>query len=322
MSRQETDRLFILLRQWKSRSSIVFISHRLEEVLEVADRITVLRDGQKVATLPRDQASVDHLVSLMVARQIENRFPKIPVAAGRTVLEVMHLTTRKLQDVSLTVRQGEIVGIAGLVGSGRSSLLETIFGIYKTWPSGVLLAGHPIGHLPPHERIRVGVYLVPENRRLKGLVTSASVKENLSMVHLRETCCCGFVNFRREHAMARELVDRFDVRIRSLSQPVATLSGGNQQKVSIARWFARSGSVLLLDEPTQGVDVGAKEEIYRLMVDLARQGLGIVFVSSELPELLGMSDRIYVMRDGRITSEFERQHFSQEAILKSALGGS
>lgn len=321
LSREETKRLFVLLKQWKSRMGIIFISHRLEEVLEVADRITVLRDGRKVGTLPRGEATEDKLISMMVGRSFDQRFPKERVPVGPVLLEVRNLETLKLKRVSLRVHRGEIVGLAGIAGAGRTSLLETIFGIHQSRPDAILLDGKPVGHLSPAERIQQGIYFVPENRRLKAVQPHASVQENLSLVHLAQACSFGFIRKRAERTMAQNLAQRFVIRFHSLSQPVVTLSGGNQQKVSLARWFAKRGAVLLMDEPTQGVDVGARHEIYKLITEMIRSGMGILFSSSELPELLGMADRIYVLREGRIVGEFERENFDQEAILKCAIGG-
>ena len=319
---EETERLFRFIRDLRPRGvGIVYITHRLEEIFTIADRVTVLRDGQYVGTYAIGELTMDGLIRLMVGRQLTEKFPKEPVAAGAPVLEVRGLTSRgRFTDVSFTVHRGEILGIAGLIGSGKAAVAHAIFGAITVDSGEILVDGHPVTIRSPSEAIAHGIGLVTEDRKRLGLVLGMSVTANITLPVLPELETAGFVRRREEAARVTQAIRDLDMAVASPEQPARNLSGGTQQKVVVAKWLQTRARVLLLVEPTRGIDVGAKVEMYRLMVDLARRGVGIVMISSELPEILGMSDRILVMHEGRITGEFPRETATQEAILASASG--
>ena len=326
---EETERLFRFIRDLRPRGvGIVYITHRLEEIFTIADRVTVLRDGRYVGTYAIGELTMDGLIRLMVGRQLTEKFPKEPVAAGAPVLEVRGLTSRgRFTDVSFTVHRGEILGIAGLIGSGKTAVAHAIFGATPVDGGEILVAsgeilldGHPVTIRSPSEAIAHGIGLVTEDRKRLGLVLGMSVTANITLPVLPELETAGFVRRREEAARVTQAIRDLDMAVASPEQPARNLSGGTQQKVVVAKWLQTRARVLLLVEPTRGIDVGAKVEMYRLMVDLARRGVGIVMISSELPEILGMSDRILVMHEGRITGEFPRETATQEAILASASG--
>ncbi|OFX15467.1 MAG: D-xylose ABC transporter ATP-binding protein [Armatimonadetes bacterium RBG_19FT_COMBO_69_19] len=319
---EETERLFRFIRDLRPRGvGIVYITHRLEEIFTIADRVTVLRDGQYVGTYAIGELTMDGLIRLMVGRQLTEKFPKEPVAAGAPVLEVRGLTSRgRFTDVSFTVHRGEILGIAGLIGSGKAAVAHAIFGAIPVDSGEILVDGHPVTIRSPSEAIAHGIGLVTEDRKRLGLVLGMSVTANITLPVLPELETAGFVRRREEAARVTQAIRDLDMAVASPEQPARNLSGGTQQKVVVAKWLQTRARVLLLVEPTRGIDVGAKVEMYRLMVDLARRGVGIVMISSELPEILGMSDRILVMHEGRITGEFPRETATQEAILASASG--
>ena len=319
---EETERLFRFIRDLRPRGvGIVYITHRLEEIFTIADRVTVLRDGRYVGTYAIGELTMDGLIRLMVGRQLTEKFPKEPVAAGAPVLEVRGLTSRgRFTDVSFTVHRGEILGIAGLIGSGKAAVAHAIFGAIPVDSGEILVDGHPVTIRSPSEAIAHGIGLVTEDRKRLGLVLGMSVTANITLPVLPELETAGFVRRREEAARVTQAIRDLDMAVASPEQPARNLSGGTQQKVVVAKWLQTRARVLLLVEPTRGIDVGAKVEMYRLMVDLARRGVGIVMISSELPEILGMSDRILVMHEGRITGEFPRETATQEAILASASG--
>lgn len=320
---QDVERLFGLIRQLRSHGvGIIYISHRLEEIFDVADRVTVLRDGRRITTAPVAQTSRDMLIHHMVGRTLDTLFPKTPVDVGAPVLEVEGVSkTGVLADVSLVLRRGEIVGLAGLVGSGRTTLAHAIFGIDPPRRGRIRLDGVDAHISRPAQARELGIAYIPEERQRQGLVLPFPVGENLSLVILRRLSRLGFIDRAREATVAREFVRRLDIRTPGIGVPAATLSGGNQQKVVVGKWLATQPRVLIMDEPTRGVDVGAKAEIHRLMSELAGRGLGILLISSELTELLGMSDRILVMHRGRITGELGRDEATQEKIMALATGG-
>ena len=319
---EETERLFRFIRDLRPRGvGIVYITHRLEEIFTIADRVTVLRDGQYVGTYAIGELTMDGLIRLMVGRQLTEKFPKEPVAAGAPVLEVRGLTSRgRFTDVSFTVHRGEILGIAGLIGSGKAAVAHAIFGAILVDSGEILVDGHPVTIRSPSEAIAHGIGLVTEDRKRLGLVLGMSVAANITLPILPELETAGFVRRREEGVRVTQAIRDLDMAVASPDQPARNLSGGTQQKVVVAKWLQTGARVLLLVEPTRGIDVGAKVEMYRLMVALARRGVGIVMISSELPEILGMSDRILVMHEGRITGEFPRETATQEAILASASG--
>jgi rhamnose transport system ATP-binding protein len=316
LTEADVARLFAIVRLLKARGvGIVYISHRLVEVFELADRVTVLRDGRYVGT--RDVAGTreDELIAMMVGRTLDALFPKTAAEIGPPVLEVRGLSGRPhLRDISLTLRRGEIVGLAGLVGSGRSELAQAVFGVAPPDAGEIRLDGRPARIRDPRDAIRHGIAYVPEDRGQQGLVRPMRLRENVSLAVLRRLARVGFVDRAAEAGLAAESIRRFAIRATGVDQVVGKLSGGNQQKVVLGKWLATRPRVLIMDEPTRGIDVGAKAEIHRLMSELAGQGMAILMISSELPEVLGMSDRVLVMREGRIAAEFPRERATQEAV--------
>ncbi|WP_426413170.1 sugar ABC transporter ATP-binding protein [Bradyrhizobium ganzhouense] len=322
LTEYDVTRLFDIVRKLKARGvAVIYISHRLDEVFAIADRLTVLRDGAHVATRRVADTDAAGLVHLMVGRRIESLFPKIAVPIGKPVLEVKDLERRPLtRSVSLTVRAGEIVSLAGLVGSGRSELAQTIFGITPADRGEIRIAGQRVNIRSPAQARSLGVAYVPEDRGTQGLVRPMTVRENFSLAALGKVAFGGFIDRRAERKLAGDGVKRFAVKTSSLEQVAGKLSGGNQQKIVLGKWLANGPKLLILDEPTRGIDVGAKAEIHRLMGELAAQGLAILMISSELPEVLGMSDRVLVMREGRIVAEFSREEATQESIGAAMMG--
>jgi len=312
-------RVVALLR--KQNAGIIYISHRLDEVFTLADRITVLRDGETVAT--RDAAGISRpeLISMMIGRDLATVFPKRRIPPGDIAIELRGVSNARagIRNVSLGVRRGEILGIAGLVGSGRTQLAETVFGLTPADAGEILLRGTRIRIGSPADAIRAGIAYVPEDRRQHGVVLDMSVAANASLASLGKVSRRGLIDRSAERASAATYVDRFRIRTASLDEEVRTLSGGNQQKVSLARWLATEPFVLILDEPTQGVDVGSKAEIHGLMQQLAERGLAIIMISSELPEILGMSDRVAVMHAGSIRAVLTREEASAARIMTLAL---
>jgi ABC-type sugar transport system ATPase subunit len=312
----DVQRLMGIVRQLRERGvGIVYVSHRMPEIFALADRVTVLRDGAHVAT--RDIGEVDErqLVSLMVGRPIDSLFPKVEAAIGDTVLQVDGLNRgRQVRDISFSLRKGEILGIAGLVGSGRTELALTLFGMTPATSGTVVLDGKPVAIRSPRQARDLGIAYVPEDRGLQGLVKPMAIRKNISMATIDRLSSGIFIRAAQEARRATEAVKRLGVRCRSIGQPVGELSGGNQQKVVIAKWLETSPKVLILDEPTRGVDVGAKAEIHTIMGELVRQGVAILMISSELPEVLGMSDRVLVMAGGRIMEELSREEATPERV--------
>ena len=323
LTEREVERLFRVIATLRSEGAgIIYISHRLEEVAQIADRATVLRDGRTIAT--RDMKDVDRaeLVRLMVGRDINAIFPKRDVPAGDVALEVRGLGCRAagIRGVSFAVRRGEILGIAGLVGSGRTQLAETLFGLTPAGEGEIRLRGEPVHISSPAAAISRRIAYLPEDRRRHGVVLEMPVAANTTLASLNAISCNGLIDAAQEREVARTFVERLRIKTPSIFTEAGALSGGNQQKVALARWLVIGPDVLLLDEPTQGVDVGSKSEIHQIMVDLAGHGMAIVMISSELPEILGMSDRILVMRGGTIASELTRAEATQERVLALALG--
>jgi rhamnose transport system ATP-binding protein len=323
LSDKEVDRLFRVIEELKARGvGIIYISHRLEELPKVADRVTALRDGVLVGTRRMDEVTRGELIRMMVGRELSAVFPKTFVNPGEVVLEARGLGCRRtgVRAVSLHVRAGEILGLAGLVGAGRTKLARVLFGLTPADSGELLVRGRPVTIDSPERALALGIGHVPEDRRRHGVILEMTVATNVTLATLRAVSRLGFLDFRRERATAARFVEQLAIKTASLEAPAGNLSGGNQQKVALARWLAASPSVLILDEPTQGVDVGAKAEIHRLMSELAGRGLAILMISSELPEVLGMSDRIAVMHGGAIVGELDRAQATQEAILERALG--
>jgi ribose transport system ATP-binding protein len=326
LSQHESDTLFRVIKDLRTRGvSIIYISHRLGEVEELADRVVVLRDGRNAGELSRDEITHDNLVRLMVgrnfqvsrdskARKAETRNATLEVRALRTVANPHH-------ELNFSLRPGEIVGVAGLVGAGRTEMLQALFGVEPALSGEILIngSGHKISN--PREAIDAGLALVPEDRKLQGVILEMAVGDNLSLAALRCDARAGFRNAANERAIADEMVAKLGVKTPSQRQFVQFLSGGNQQKIVIGKWLALKPRVLLLDEPTRGIDVGAKQEIYKLIEELAADGVAILFVSSEMEEILRLSDRTLVMHEGRITGELKREELSEEAVMQLATGG-
>ncbi len=324
LSSHEAENLFKVIRELRGRGvSIVYISHRLGEVRALADRVTVLRDGANAGDLGRDEIDHARMVKLMVGRDLSQFYPHEPHAAGETVLEVEGWRTRAhpRNALSFRVRAGEIVGVAGLVGAGRTELLAALFGVEPAVGGVLRVAGRPVAPQSPREAIAAGLALVPEDRKKQGVILEMAVRENLSLASLRRDQRHGFLNRRREADISAEMMGSLRIKTPHDRQIVQFLSGGNQQKVVLGKWLALRPRVLLLDEPTRGIDIGAKQEIYKLMEELARQGVAILFVSSEMEEILGISDRALVMHEGRLAGALARGELSEEAVLHLATGG-
>ena len=323
LSEEDTQNLFRVIRELRARGvAIIYISHRLDELPVIADRVTVLRDGVTIET--RQMADVDRqeLIRLMVGRELSAVFPKHEVTLGETVLEVQNLSCREagIRDISFSIRAGEILGFAGLVGAGRTELARTLFGLTPADSGEIRLRGQAVKITSPAQAAELGIAYVPEDRRRHGVILELPIAANTTLASLRQLAKFGFLDFAAERELAADYAARLGVKTPALFATAGTLSGGNQQKVALSRWLATKPSVLILDEPTQGIDVGAKSEIHSLMGELAEQGLAIVMISSELPEILGMSDRIAVMCAGRIAATFDRGEASQQTILAAALG--
>jgi len=323
LSQRETAQLYRVIRDLRASGvSIVYISHRLGEVKELADRVVVLRDGENAGELQRSEINHDAMVKLMVGREL-GRHDRSSHGEGEVILEVRGLRTpaHPRDPLDFALRPGEIVGVAGLVGAGRTELLRVLFGIDRAVAGEVRLAGHPLRLASPRDAIRAGLALVPEDRKQQGVILEMAVRANISLASLRRDALAWlFLDRRREAELAQEMSRRLNVRTPNLEQFVQHLSGGNQQKVALAKWLALQPRVLLLDEPTRGIDVGAKQEIYRLMEELAGRGAAILFVSSEMEEVLRMSDRALVMHEGRIAGELSRAELSEEAVMRLATG--
>jgi rhamnose transport system ATP-binding protein len=323
LSSREVDDLFAIIRAAIDQQvAILFISHRLEEIFAIASQVTVLRDGARILTQKASELTVPELISAMVGRELQSLFDKQEATIGPVVLEVQGLTREgEFRDVAFHVRQGEILGIAGLVGAGRTEVARAIFGITQPESGTILLDGKPVTFRSPAAAMRHRIAYVPEDRYEHGLVREFPIVSNVTLPILREiSTWLGIVDTRREGAIARDYFERLQIHATSIQQLAQSLSGGNQQKVVISKWLATNPRVLILDEPTRGIDVGAKAEVHRLISQLATEGMAIIMISSELPEILAMSDRVVVMREGRIVSEFNRGDADQERVISAAIG--
>jgi rhamnose transport system ATP-binding protein len=323
LAAREVDNLFRVISELRAHGvGIVYITHRLDELYQIADRVTVLRDGKTVTTSPLVELDRPTLIRLMVGREVASVYPKRSVPLGDIVLEARNLgcSTVGIQGISFNARAGEILGFAGLVGAGRTELARTLFGLTPADAGEIRLRGKPVVVDSPGRAVDLGIGYVPEDRRRHGVILEMAVAPNATLAILPRISRLGLLNFRRERLVARSFVERLRIKVATLDAPTGELSGGNQQKVALARWLATDPAVLILDEPTQGVDVAAKAEIHRLMGELAAGGLAILMISSELPEVLGMSDRIAVMRGGTIVGILDRANARQETILGLALG--
>lgn len=323
LSSRETQRLFeLILRLRDEGMAIIYISHRMAEVYELSDRVSVLRDGQYVGSLTRDNLNASELVRMMVGRPLSDLFNKErDIPPGQPRLRVEDLTDGgKVKASSLVVRAGEIVGLAGLVGAGRSELAQLIFGVRRATGGVIEIDGEPVVIHSPRAAIELGIGFLTENRKEQGLFLEMAAQENITMATLERDARCGMLNRKKAQTLSDDAISLLNIRVPHAQVRAGGLSGGNQQKLLISRWVAIGPRILLLDEPTRGVDVGAKSEIYRIMTQMARQGVAILMISSELPEVVGMSDRVYVMREGSIAGELQAGDISQESIMTLATG--
>jgi len=322
LSPHEVDALFATVRRLRERGvAVLFVSHRLEEVTAIADVVTVLRDGRHIATRPARELSHGELIRLMVGRPLEALFPKEETEVGEPLLAAEGLSRRGVfANVSFELRRGEIVGLAGFVGAGRSEVARSLFGIEPLDGGRVRIEGRPFRPRSPRAALRRGLAYLPEDRLAQGLVQQMSVRENVSLAILPALTPGGVLRPRREHALARRFMERLRIKATSPAQPVRSLSGGNQQKVVLSKWLAAEPKVLILDEPTHGVDVATKADVHRAISRLAAEGLAILLISSELPEILAMSDRVLVMREGRLVAELTREEATQERVIQAAAG--
>ena len=318
---KETATLMDIIRKLRDEGvAIVFISHRMNEIFEISDEIAVMRDGEMVQHMITGEVDAAQVISAMVGRSVNDIFAKEEAPIGDVALEVKNLSTKNfLKNISFHVRSGEIVGFAGLVGAGRSEVMRAVFGIDPRESGEIFVDGKKVAIHSPLDAIRAGMGFVPEDRKEQGLILKMTVRENSSIAALASVAKGWFIDKKSEKALSDEYVAKLRVKTPSNEQRVNNLSGGNQQKVVIAKWLANHPRVLILDEPTRGIDVGAKKEIHMLTSELAKQGVAVIMISSELPEVLGMSDRIYVMHDGQIKGEISRAEASQEAIMKMAI---
>ena len=323
LSQVDAERLFTLIDQLKARGvTMIYVSHRMPEVFRLCDRLTVLRDGKYVGTLDRAQATQDAVVRLMIGRSMEAYFPQhLSTEPGKPMLAVSNLSSGgKFRDVSFGVRAGEIVGFAGLVGAGRSEIAKAIFGLDARATGSVSVEGKPLPLGDIRQAMRRGIGLLPEDRKREGLVLMMGGRQNFSMAMLPRMRRMGMIDRPKEQRLTQEYFDKLRVKTPSIDAPVAGLSGGNQQKVALAKWLGRGAKLLIVDEPTRGVDVGAKAAIHGLIDELARQGVAIILISSELPELLNLSTRVLVMREGRLVGELSREQITQESVLRLMAG--
>lgn len=323
LTEREIEKLFQVIASLKKDGvSIVYISHRMEEIFAICDRITVMRDGKTVDTKAIPETSFDEVVKKMVGRELTDRFPARDSKIGETVLEVKGISKAGVfQDVSFSVRSGEIVGFSGLMGAGRTEIMRAIFGLDKMDIGEIWLNGERVVIKKPEQAVRLGIGFITEDRKDEGLILDFSIKENMVLPTLYSFAHKGIINEKSELDFVNMLIKRLTVKTQSAQTRVGNLSGGNQQKVVIAKWVGIGPKVLILDEPTRGVDVGAKREIYQLMNELTSRGVAIIMVSSELPEVLGMSDRILVVHEGKISGELARAEATQEKIMTLATGG-
>lgn len=312
--------VFDIMKKLKTENgtTIIYISHRLEEIMEIGDTITVLRDGHYITTRPVKDTTIDELVKLMVGRDLVIE-KTVSYAADEVLLQVEHLTRKgEFQDISFTLKKGEILGLGGFVGAGRSEVLMSLFGFNKPDSGEIRIDGEKVKIKSPADAIRCGVGLIPENRRDDALIEEMSIMQNAQVVIIKDLIKGFLISSKLANKKIDEMVRKYNIKTNNVNAPILTLSGGNQQKVIISRWISNSPKILFCDEPTRGIDVGAKSEVYAILREIASQGIGIVFVSSELPELLSLSDRILVMHEGRITGELNREEASEEKFMRYA----
>ncbi len=319
LTEREITELFEIIRSLKERGcALIYISHRLEELEHIADRVSIFRDGRYIVTKEYRETSIDEIISYMVGREIKEKFPNVQCEKGQKLLEVKGLSSGIVKNVSFDLYAGEIVGFAGLMGAGRSELVRALFGAEAISAGEIYLKGKQIKIKSPRDAISEGIVLGPEDRKREGLCTKLSLRENIGLANLDQISRYGIVSRKKEMKLTQKAVEKLKIKTPSTEQLVNNLSGGNQQKVVVGKWLVRSAKVVIFDEPTRGIDVAAKVEIYNIMNDLKKQGIGVLFVSSEMPEVMGMSDRILVMCNGRITGELPAAAATQDEILRCA----
>lgn len=323
LSERETEVLFRVLGQMRTKGvGIIYISHRMEEVFELCDTVTVMRDGMAISTQPVAKTTMDRVVSDMVGRSLTEYYPERTVTPGKVVFEINNLNSAGVfHDVSFTIREGEILGIAGLMGAGRTEIMRALFGVDKKDSCEIKIHGQAMKIDNPSDAIKAGIGFITENRKTEGLILDFSIGDNISLPSIEKFASHQYVRRGAENKFTEMLAKRLGVKAQSLTEPVGTLSGGNQQKVVIAKWIGMKPAILIMDEPTRGIDVGAKRDIYDLMNELTAAGVAIIMVSSELPEVIGMSDRIMVIREGSIAGVLDRSEATQEKIITLATGG-
>lgn len=327
ISEREVDKLYEIIRKLTSQGkAIIYISHKMDEIFKICDTVTVLRDGKYIDTKPIGELNKQTLISLMVGRELGNIFQKDEANIGEVALEVIGLNLKgKFKNISFNVRKGEILGIAGLMGAGRTELVETVFGVNKADSGEIIIKGKKTKINSPKDAINSRIALVSEDRKLLGLNLKSSVKDNITLANLNDYCLINqIIKIKKERKVADQQIQNLKVKTPTRNKIVNSLSGGNQQKVVIAKWLLCNPDILILDEPTRGIDVGAKSEIHKIMSILVREGKAIIMISSEMPEILGMSDRVIVLHEGKVTGEFLREELStekgQELIMASATG--
>ncbi|HAG97816.1 MAG TPA: D-xylose ABC transporter ATP-binding protein, partial [Ktedonobacter sp.] len=322
LSSHEVDELFVIVKRLRERGvAVLFVSHRLDEVFAIADRLTVFRDGTHIITAPVSEMNTEEIIKHMVGRELSNLFPKGEAEIGEVVLEVRHLTRPGVfADVSFQLRRGEILGFAGLVGAGRTEVARVLFGIDRAESGEIWLKGKKVRIRSPQHAMDNGIAYVPEDRHQQGLIMNFSIASNVTLPILQLVSRLGLLDPRREQKIAGEYSSQLHIRSSGVEQLVNALSGGNQQKVVLGKWLATNPSVLILDEPTRGIDVGAKAEVHRIISELAARGLAIILISSELPEVLAMADRVIVLHEGRVTGAFARSEATQERVMFAATG--
>ena len=323
LTNREIEQLFRIITELTAQGmSVIYISHRMDEIKQIGNTITVLRDGRKIKTVKVGEVDIDGLIRMIVGRELSEKFPHREVQIGNVVLKVNSLSRGKqLRDISFELRQGEILGLAGLVGAGRTELVRAIFGVDRIDEGHVEIYGERVRITSAGQAKEMGLALLPEDRKLHGIVGCLTVKENISLASLEKISKMGVLNLRAETKITEMYKGRLRIKTPHLNIELSTLSGGNQQKVILARWLATHAKIFIFDEPTRGIDVGAKTEIYQLMNELVAQGVAILMVSSELPEIMGMSDRVLVMRQGKVVGRFDRAEMTQERILNAAFYG-
>jgi inositol transport system ATP-binding protein len=319
---REVEHLFRMINNLRDKGvAVIYITHKMDEVFQISDEITVFRDGRHIATVLSEKTTKNDLITMMVGRELTNIFPKLDAPVGEVVLSVRNLSRKgKVDDVSFELRRGEILGLAGLMGAGRTEVIEGIFGMEKIDSGEIFIKGKKVEIKSPADAIKHGVALLTEDRKLTGIMAVLSVRDNITVASMGNFTRSGFLNKRLMNETCNNEKTKLDIKTPSMEQMIKLLSGGNQQKVLVSRWLLTSPDILILDEPTRGIDVGAKAEIHRLMSLLAQEGKAIIMISSELPEILGMSDRVLVMHEGKLVGEFDRAEVTQEKIMHAATG--